>query len=245
MQEILLQLETLFLSAIPTILLFIVLVLAYQFLIQGPLTKTLKERRARTEGAIEDAQKAMAEAEARAAEYAAKLRRHAPRSYKMRERASSSGRPNATPPWSGPQSCRAEGEPGQGRARCRGRAARARLRPLPGFGLSGRARRAARGRRGFPLRRFHLAVRALPHHLSGFACWRCCFARAGRFAARWRRSRPPLRRAGSRLIRCPSRQAGGSRHRRRAEQRLPARGPGGQVDGEDLPSERRTPRHLF
>jgi F-type H+-transporting ATPase subunit b len=54
--------------------LFIVLVLAYQFLVQGPLTATLKERRARTEGAQEDAQKAIALAEARVAEYADKLR---------------------------------------------------------------------------------------------------------------------------------------------------------------------------
>jgi F-type H+-transporting ATPase subunit b len=85
MQEILQQLETLFLSAIPTILLFIVLVLAYQFLIQGPLTKTLKERRARTEGAIEDAQKAIARAEARSAEYAAKLRQARAELFRMRE----------------------------------------------------------------------------------------------------------------------------------------------------------------
>jgi F-type H+-transporting ATPase subunit b len=74
MQEIFQQLEGFFLDAIPTALLFIVLVLAYQFLVQGPLTATLKERRARTEGAIEDAHRAIAEAEARAAEYAAKLR---------------------------------------------------------------------------------------------------------------------------------------------------------------------------
>ncbi|MGA3370781.1 MAG: ATP synthase F0 subunit B [Terracidiphilus sp.] len=85
MQEILQQLDTLFLSAIPTILLFIVLVLAYQFLIQGPLTKTLKERRARTEGAIEDAQKAIAQAEARSAEYAAKLRQARAEVFRMRE----------------------------------------------------------------------------------------------------------------------------------------------------------------
>jgi F-type H+-transporting ATPase subunit b len=85
MQEILQQLETLFLSAIPTILLFIVLVLAYQFLIQGPLTKTLKERRARTEGAIEDAQKAIAQAEARAAEYAEKLRQARSEVFRARE----------------------------------------------------------------------------------------------------------------------------------------------------------------
>jgi F-type H+-transporting ATPase subunit b len=85
MQEIIQQLETLFLGAVPTILLFIVMVLAYQFLVQGPLTATLKERRARTEGAIEDAHKAMAQAEARAAEYAAKLRQARSELFKVRE----------------------------------------------------------------------------------------------------------------------------------------------------------------
>jgi F-type H+-transporting ATPase subunit b len=74
MQEIFQQLGALFLGAVPTMVLFIVLVLAYQFLVQGPLTATLKERRARTEGAQEDAQKAIALAEARVAEYADKLR---------------------------------------------------------------------------------------------------------------------------------------------------------------------------
>jgi F-type H+-transporting ATPase subunit b len=74
-----------FIGAIPTALLFIVLVLAYQFLVQGPLTATLKKRRALTEGAMEDAQKAIAEAEARAAEYAAKLRQARADVYKVRE----------------------------------------------------------------------------------------------------------------------------------------------------------------
>ena len=74
MPEIAQQLQGYFLAAIPTALLFIVLVLAYQFLIQTPLTATLRERRARTQGAVEAAHKAIAEAEARAAEYAAKLR---------------------------------------------------------------------------------------------------------------------------------------------------------------------------
>ena len=74
MQEIFQQLGAHFIGAVPTMLLFIVLVLAYQFLVQGPLTATLKERRARTEGAQEDAQKAIALAEARVAEYADKLR---------------------------------------------------------------------------------------------------------------------------------------------------------------------------
>ncbi len=85
MQEIIQQLGTLLLGAVPTILLFIVLVLAYQFLVQGPLTATLKERRARTVGAHEDAQKAIAQAEARAAEYADKLRQARGEVFKMRE----------------------------------------------------------------------------------------------------------------------------------------------------------------
>ena len=85
MQEIVQQVEALLLGAVPTVLLFIVLVLAYQFLVQGPLTATLKQRRARTEGAIEDAQKAIALAEARAAEYEAKLRQARAEVYKVRE----------------------------------------------------------------------------------------------------------------------------------------------------------------
>jgi len=74
-----------FVGAIPTTLLFIVLVLAYQFLVQGPLTATLKKRRALTEGAVEDAQKAIAQAEARTAEYAAQLRQARAEVYKVRE----------------------------------------------------------------------------------------------------------------------------------------------------------------
>jgi F-type H+-transporting ATPase subunit b len=83
--EIIQQVETLLVGSVPTILLFIVLVLAYQFLIQGPLTATLKQRRALTEGAIEDAHKAIAQAEARAAEYDAKLRQARAEVYKVRE----------------------------------------------------------------------------------------------------------------------------------------------------------------
>jgi F-type H+-transporting ATPase subunit b len=75
----------LFLGAVPTVLLFIVLVAAYQFLVQGPLTATLKERRARTEGAVEDAHKAIAQAETRAAEYADKLRHARAEIFKLRE----------------------------------------------------------------------------------------------------------------------------------------------------------------
>lgn len=73
------------LGAVPTVVLFIVLVLSYQFLVQGPLTATLKQRRARTDGAIEDAHKAIAHAEDRAAEYAARLRQARSEVYKVRE----------------------------------------------------------------------------------------------------------------------------------------------------------------
>jgi F-type H+-transporting ATPase subunit b len=85
MQEIFQQLEGYFIGAVPTALLFIVLVLAYQFLIQGPLTAALKERRARTQGAVEDAHKAIELAETRANEYATKLRQARGEVFKARE----------------------------------------------------------------------------------------------------------------------------------------------------------------
>ena len=85
MNEILQQIGALLLGAIPTILLFVVLVLAYQLLVQDPLNRTLAERRAKTEGAIEDAHKAIAQAEAKAAEYADKLRHARAEIFKMRE----------------------------------------------------------------------------------------------------------------------------------------------------------------
>jgi F-type H+-transporting ATPase subunit b len=85
MQEIFQQLEGFFLGAVPTSLLFIVLVLAYQMLIQGPLTATLNERKARTAGAVEAAHKAIAQAEARAGEYAEKLRQARAEIFKARE----------------------------------------------------------------------------------------------------------------------------------------------------------------
>jgi F-type H+-transporting ATPase subunit b len=85
MQLILQQLGAMFVGAIPTTLLFIVLVVAYQVLVQGPLTATLAKRRALTEGAMEDAQKAIAQAEERTAEYAAKLRQARAEVYKVRE----------------------------------------------------------------------------------------------------------------------------------------------------------------
>ncbi len=73
------------LRSVPTVLLFLVLVVAYQFLVQKPLSATLRQRRALTEGALEEAQKAIARAEERAAEHAAKLRQARAEIYKMRE----------------------------------------------------------------------------------------------------------------------------------------------------------------
>lgn len=85
MQEIVQQLGTLLVDSAPTALLFIVLVLAYQFLVQGPLSNTLRERRALTEGAIEAAHQAIARAEARAAEYADRLHQARAEVYTVRE----------------------------------------------------------------------------------------------------------------------------------------------------------------
>ena len=85
MQDIIQQLGGLMVGAIPTALLFIVLVFAYQFLVQGPLTAVLARRRALTEGAMEDARKAVAEAEAKAQEYAERLRQARADVYKLRE----------------------------------------------------------------------------------------------------------------------------------------------------------------
>ncbi len=85
MQETIRQVEAYLAGAIPTALLFTVLVIAYQFLVQGPLTSALMQRRARTEGALEDAHKAVAQAEARMAEYAARLRQARAELYQARE----------------------------------------------------------------------------------------------------------------------------------------------------------------
>jgi F-type H+-transporting ATPase subunit b len=85
MQDVIQQLGHLFLAAVPTSLLFIVLVISYQFLVQGPLTAVLEKRRALTEGAMEDARKAIAQAEAKAAEYADRLRHARADAMKVRD----------------------------------------------------------------------------------------------------------------------------------------------------------------
>jgi F-type H+-transporting ATPase subunit b len=74
MDETLHQLGGLLLGSVPTIFLFFLVVICYRILVYGPLTGVLKERRARTEGAIEQAEAATAAAEAKAQEYEAQLR---------------------------------------------------------------------------------------------------------------------------------------------------------------------------
>ncbi|HEX4156115.1 MAG TPA: hypothetical protein VHY48_10920 [Acidobacteriaceae bacterium] len=68
------QLGGLFLGAVPTAILFILLVIAYAFLVKQPLERTLAERRARTSGAVEQARGAIAAAEAETSAYEEKLR---------------------------------------------------------------------------------------------------------------------------------------------------------------------------
>ena len=74
MNETLHQLGGLLLGAVPTIFLFLLLVILYRFLVYGPLTRVLNERRERTEGAIEQANAATAAAAAKTQEYEAQLR---------------------------------------------------------------------------------------------------------------------------------------------------------------------------
>jgi F-type H+-transporting ATPase subunit b len=85
MQEVIQQLGELLRGSLPTLILFILLVLAYQFLVQGPLSRTLAARRARTTGAVEEANKAIAAAESKADDYANKLRQARAEVFRVRE----------------------------------------------------------------------------------------------------------------------------------------------------------------
>jgi len=74
MDEILNQLGGLVLGSVPTMVLFLLLVVAYGLLVRRPLDRVLAERRARTTGAVDQARASIAEAEARTADYEDKLR---------------------------------------------------------------------------------------------------------------------------------------------------------------------------
>ena len=74
MDEILKQLGGLLLGSIPTMVLFLFVLIMYRVLVHGPLEKVIEERRGRTEGALEKARADIAAAEARTAEYEQRLR---------------------------------------------------------------------------------------------------------------------------------------------------------------------------
>jgi F-type H+-transporting ATPase subunit b len=85
MNETLHQLGGLLLGSVPTIFLFLVLVILYRLLVYGPLMRVLSERRARTEGAIEQANAATAAAAAKTQEYEAQLRAARSRIFQARQ----------------------------------------------------------------------------------------------------------------------------------------------------------------
>ena len=74
MNEILRQLGGLVLGSVPTMILFITLVVLYGLLVRRPLDRVLAERRARTVGAVEQARGAIFAAEGKTAEYENRLR---------------------------------------------------------------------------------------------------------------------------------------------------------------------------
>jgi len=85
MDEILKQLGALMLGSVPTILCFIVLVVAYNFLVYRPLRRVLAERRARTVGAVASASAAIAAADANTRKYEEALRAARAEVYAARE----------------------------------------------------------------------------------------------------------------------------------------------------------------
>ena len=74
MDETLRQLGGLLLGAIPTIIFMLAVYGLYTAMVHRPLVKVLAERRSKTEGAVEKARAAIADAEARTADYEQRLR---------------------------------------------------------------------------------------------------------------------------------------------------------------------------
>src|SRR5579875_877111 len=85
MDELLHQIGDLALGAVPTLILFIVLVLAYRFILFQRLREVRAERQARTAGAMEKSRLAVAEADVRSQEYEAKLRAARAELFRARE----------------------------------------------------------------------------------------------------------------------------------------------------------------
>lgn len=74
MNELLQQLGGLVLGSVPTMILFILLVVLYGLLVRRPLSRVLADRRERTVGAVEQARGAIAAAEQKTADYENRLR---------------------------------------------------------------------------------------------------------------------------------------------------------------------------
>jgi F-type H+-transporting ATPase subunit b len=85
MDEILNQLGGLFIGAVPTIVFFLLLVVAYGLLVRRPLDAVLAERRKRTTGAVEQARSAIAQAESETTLFENKLRAARTELFKARE----------------------------------------------------------------------------------------------------------------------------------------------------------------
>ncbi|HMF53037.1 MAG TPA: hypothetical protein VK593_01710 [Edaphobacter sp.] len=86
MESILNQLGGLVLGSVPTMVLFILLVIAYGLIVRRPLDRILAERHARTAGAVEQAKGAIAAAEAETNAYEEKLRKAKAELFEARER---------------------------------------------------------------------------------------------------------------------------------------------------------------
>jgi F-type H+-transporting ATPase subunit b len=85
MDQILNQLGELVLGAMPTMVLFILLVVAYSLLVRRPLDRVLAERHARTLGAMERAKGTIAKAESETSAYEEKLRAARTEIYQARD----------------------------------------------------------------------------------------------------------------------------------------------------------------
>jgi len=83
--DILKQIGELLLSSIPTIILLLIVWIAYRNIVQRKLERVLGERHRRTEGAIQEAQSEIAKAEARTAEYEQRLREARAHVYQTQE----------------------------------------------------------------------------------------------------------------------------------------------------------------
>ncbi len=86
MDEILQQVGGLVLGSVPTMVLFVLLVVAYGLLVRRPLDRVLAERRARTSGAVEQARGAISAAEAETEAYENKLRAAKNEIYQARDK---------------------------------------------------------------------------------------------------------------------------------------------------------------